>query len=413
MFEVPIDRRASKESCTSVLVKVEKGLKSGRMQATSLDVIDFADVVKGLLNTGDTEDHIEELVRTNIQVIFGQDKTAMIVGQQVYNINNKRCDLVALDSSGALVLIELKRSKEAMAARAEPLELQAIRYAASAATVRTVDELVGQMFEQYVHMHRQELEVNDTKALTDAELARRHVDDFLKANRIDRALFNKQQRIYLVSPGFTSEVLSACAWLVRSGVDMHCIDISAAATGDVYFLQFNEIIPPKPLDAFFVTLRSSVERVKSMPADIDGGAGQTNYSGVKWRELFECHAIEIGDTLILDTPEGPVTAEIKDRKAQVEYKGQLMTTQAWGKTVKQWSTINIYDHASVQRGGEQPQTLKDLRQRVANEIAQESNDGVPLDATDLATTADAPFLQSAIAVPDVGMSHSALADQDW
>jgi RecB family endonuclease NucS len=91
------------------------------------------------------EAKVEEFLRKNIWLISGEDEgeeTLLIVGQQVVNLKRARNDLVALDADGNLVLIEIKRDASDMASRAEALEFQAVRYAASLATIRTVDSLV-------------------------------------------------------------------------------------------------------------------------------------------------------------------------------------------------------------------------------------------------------------------------------
>lgn len=53
------------------------------------------------------EEHIEEFLRKNIDVIF-EDETLLVVGKQVVNKENGRSDLTAVDENGNLVLIEIK-----------------------------------------------------------------------------------------------------------------------------------------------------------------------------------------------------------------------------------------------------------------------------------------------------------------
>lgn len=97
---------------------------------------------------GLTEAKIEEFLRKNIRLLFEDedDETLLIVGQQVVNLKGARNDLVALDGNGNLVLVEIKRDASDMAARTEAMEFQAIRYAASLATITTADDLVERVF---------------------------------------------------------------------------------------------------------------------------------------------------------------------------------------------------------------------------------------------------------------------------
>lgn len=85
------------------------------------------------------ERHIEEFLRKNINLLFGDEQTLLVVGQQVRNASNGISDLTAIDADGNVVLIEIKRDVQDIKARKEPFEFQAIRYAASYAKISTPD----------------------------------------------------------------------------------------------------------------------------------------------------------------------------------------------------------------------------------------------------------------------------------
>lgn len=87
------------------------------------------------------EENIEEFLRKNIEVLI-DDETLLIVGRQVRNEKNGRSDLTAVDNSGNIVLIEIKRDRKDIEHRREAFEFQAIRYAASYATIEKTDDLV-------------------------------------------------------------------------------------------------------------------------------------------------------------------------------------------------------------------------------------------------------------------------------
>ncbi|CDI50078.1 hypothetical protein [Clostridium tetani] len=67
------------------------------------------------------EEHIEEFLRKNIEVIF-EDETLLVVGKQVVNKENGRSDLTAVDENGNLVLIEIKRDALDIIQRKEAFE---------------------------------------------------------------------------------------------------------------------------------------------------------------------------------------------------------------------------------------------------------------------------------------------------
>src|SRR5690554_2978782 len=81
------------------------------------------------------EENIEELLRNNIDMICEDEESMLIVGRQVKNEMNARSDLTAVDNDGNIVLIEIKRDRKDIQNRREAFEFQAIRYAASYATV--------------------------------------------------------------------------------------------------------------------------------------------------------------------------------------------------------------------------------------------------------------------------------------
>ena len=80
------------------------------------------------------ESQIEEFLRRNIEVVL-EEETLLIIGQQVINAARGRSDLIAIDRNGSIVLIEIKRDVADVSYRHKPFEFQAIRYAASLATI--------------------------------------------------------------------------------------------------------------------------------------------------------------------------------------------------------------------------------------------------------------------------------------
>src|SRR3954447_11386254 len=80
------------------------------------------------------ENDIEEILRSNIEMVCDEEESMLIVGRQVRNVHHGRSDLTAVDNFGNIVLIEIKRDRKDIESRKEAFEFQAIRYAASYAT---------------------------------------------------------------------------------------------------------------------------------------------------------------------------------------------------------------------------------------------------------------------------------------
>ena len=91
-------------------------------------------------------------------MLCDDEESMLIVGQQVRNVSNGRSDLTAIDNNGDIVLIEIKRDKADIIGRKESFEFQAIRYAASCATIKSTDKLIQNVFSLYVEKHRDKFE---------------------------------------------------------------------------------------------------------------------------------------------------------------------------------------------------------------------------------------------------------------
>ena len=89
---------------------------------------------------GMQESHIEEILRCCIDMLCDDEESMLIVGRQVKNEKLGRSDLTAVDNNGNIVLIEIKRDRNDIENRKEAFEFQAIRYAASYATIESVDD---------------------------------------------------------------------------------------------------------------------------------------------------------------------------------------------------------------------------------------------------------------------------------
>jgi hypothetical protein len=319
------------------------------------------------------ETHIEDFLRKNIGLIFeDDDETLLIVGQQVVNNSGGRNDLVALDGDGNLVLIEIKRDSEDMAVRSEPMELQAIRYAASLATIEKYEDLVDKVFAPYINKRKNEFEL---KELTPEEFGRRKVKEFLKKNEAENT-FNGDQRIMLVASDFDEQTLSATAWMSKNGIYISCIRIQPKAhsnnqkesttnsnedTTPSLFLEITRLIPPRKVEDFFVSFPDP---------DTIGPVlrtGPKKRSLPRMAELMDWGILKAGDTLKIKDRDGS-EADVIDEK-YVKFKGEKLSYNDWGKKVTGWSTIGIYDWAM--KGAD---TLAKLRedkmreQRVATQV---------------------------------------------
>lgn len=294
------------------------------------------------------EEHIEEFLRKNIEVIF-EDETLLVVGKQVVNKENGRSDLTAVDENGNLVLIEIKRDVEDIRQRKEAFEFQAIRYAASYAKIKTPDDLVDKIFASYIEKYKDEFELGE---LTAYEKASRILNDFLEKNNALKT-FNSKQRIILIASSFDKQTLSAAAWLIDNDVDISCFELSPMKIGEGYFIDINRILPPPALEDFYIEVED--KKRPTYTAKRDTSITRNIFPGMD--KLFEWGIIKSGDAVVIKNRDNS-EATVIDSK-YVDFKGEKLTFNKWGQKVTGWSSIRIYDWVLI-KGSDK--TLHEMRQ---------------------------------------------------
>lgn len=317
-----------------------------------------------LKDLGITEANLEEFVRKNIGLLFPDEETLLVVGQQLRNQQGGRSDLVAVDGDGNIVLIELKRDASDIVARKEAFEVQAIRYAANYALIANSQDLVQRLFAPYVTKHLGEFS-GKYQNLTASEIAGREIAGFLTANQANKD-FNHHQRIVLIASSFDPQTLSACAWLAKSGIDIRCISLTPLKYAQQYFLSAEQLIPPPALEDFFVEVADTPQMSNKPSA---GKSQIARQSLPKMAQLLKWGLIASGDMIYISTNSAEV-ATVKDDR-QVIYQGQAMTFNAWGQKITGWSAINIYEWTVDQKTNK---TLDTLRSEKAQEIEQATSD---------------------------------------
>lgn len=312
--------------------------------------------VKTFKELGITEKMIEDYIRKNIGDIL-EDETLLIVGQQVRNIAKGRNDLVAVDENGCLVLIEIKRDLIDISRRTEPLEFQSIRYASSCATIKSPEELVSVMFEQYVQNN---FSIND--GITSAhEQALEQLLRFLETNQALQT-FNNKQRIMLFAAEYDQQALSAFAWLIDAGVDISLYTITPyeAEKNENILLDIVKILPLGNSEDFYVSL---------VPSNIKPESRISRRIKPKMPQLMKWGIIKKDDTLSIKGRTSSEATIVSDK--EVSYQGNKMKYNEWGQKVTGWSTINIYEWALLEKEG-QTLTLAEWREKKIEEENQNS-----------------------------------------
>ncbi len=216
--------------------------------------------------------HIEEWIRTNPEML-GEDLLIVSIEFDRFSNSNDRLDVLAVDRSGNLVVIELKRDPASGYA-----DLQALRYAAMVSSM-TIELLLP----YYISYRKKYYD----ESLSDGE-AHDQIIEFIESDTF-LELSNKP-RIILCSEGFSQEITATVLWLRESDIDISCVKITP------YKLQDNIIIVPKVV--------IPLEEAKQYLIDIKRKEEEQEKSKRKYRPktmkiLIENNLVAEGDKIYL------------------------------------------------------------------------------------------------------------------
>ena len=318
--------------------------------ASKIEDLTFADIKM-------IEDNIEEILRQNIDMVCDEEESMLLVGQQVTNRVQARSDLIAVDQDGNLVLIELKRDKKDIEHRKEALEFQAIRYAASCATIQTTNELIQNVFVPYVEKHREEFGYDE---LSSNEVARRLLEAFLETNHVVK--FNERQKIILVASEFDEQTMSAVAWLNSNQVDIRCCRLIPSKIDDRLLLTPQKVLPVTDYEDFYIGIKEKSSFGKSSDRSISRRTLPTIKSLLEW------DVVKAGDTI---AAKGRTEEAVLRSDGKVDTPNGELSLQQWLKAVFGWSSVATYDFAVQKSSGK---TLSELRQSYMEKIALEKEE---------------------------------------
>lgn len=300
------------------------------------------------------EKALEEILRKNINMICDPDDESMlIIGQQVANEKRARSDLTAIDSDGNIVVIEIKRDLSDLKHRKEPVELQAIRYAASCATINSIDTLVQEIFQPYVENHLDEFSSDPYESLNSYQIAQRAVREFMVSNEIAPENFNRKQRIILIASEFDDQTLSAAAWLNSNKINISCYEIKPyRTTGENIILDLKKILPlaKTSYEDFYIPIYS--RRGRMVRSQVKRKVL------LKIEDLLRLNLIK-PDTVLVDTRLGTKATLLSDGSVRIASTGEIKSIQNWLKSIYNWSAVQSFKFLKVESTGK---LLYDLRE---------------------------------------------------
>ena len=181
----------------------------------------------------------------------------------------ERLDLLALDTSGRLVIIENKLDDSG-----RDVIWQALKYAAYCSTLKT-DQIID-IYQSYLGTG------------THAEAAE-SIADFMDDTSTEDLVLNpsSSQRIILVAANFRKEVTSTALWLLGKGVQITCLQVTPFKSGQDLFLDIAQIIPtPQTADYVIKLAEKNASDDQANSHEADRHKRRLNY----WKLLLETAA---------------------------------------------------------------------------------------------------------------------------
>jgi hypothetical protein len=327
---------------------------NGTAEVEEAEPVPFASLPLG--NKGKArETDLEQLLSENVWIIVDpeeDDKTMLVIGRQVKTSSGKVMDLVAIDKTGALILIEVKRDLIDIKARKDNSEIQAVRYAASLATLTSADELVVKVYAPYIERFRETERQAEAGGRSAVEWARKQLDTFIETNGIPVERINHTQKIVLIGAGFDDDTKSAAAWMARNNLPIRVIEVRPYRIGAEHMVDVQQIIPPPNSDQYFVDLTATKSSSRSRSADGSGRSYRPRISA-----LLRAGKIRANDVIYFKGKENETATITQD--GHCLFRGKSMSLLAFGKLMSGWSAVNVYDWLQHKPSGKLLGQLRD------------------------------------------------------
>lgn len=162
------------------------------------------------------------LLRQQVSILLPD---TLVIAEEHGHGPDRRIDLLAVDRSGALVVIDLEGSRDDAYT-----ELRALRCAASVASLS---------FEQAVASHQRFL----ARHGQGEENARARLLAFLGWAQPDSERFGHRMRVVLVAPDFSDELTQTVLWLRGEGIDLRCVRVRPYSYGKRLMLDVSQVVP--------------------------------------------------------------------------------------------------------------------------------------------------------------------------
>lgn len=177
-------------------------------------------------------ENLQEWIAKNSEVL-GEELLIIQKEYDGFNDTNERLDLLALDKSGNIVVIENKLDDTG-----RHVVWQALKYVSYCSTLTT---------SQIIKIYQEHI---DSMSL--GEDAKENILEFLDIDEDGLLLNRNDQRIIFVANNYRKEVTSTVLWLLQHNLQIQCFRAIPYGKGEELFLQIEQIIPLPETKEFMI-----------------------------------------------------------------------------------------------------------------------------------------------------------------
>ena len=182
-----------------------------------------------------------------------------------FDQTHERLDLLALDKTGKLVVIENKLDDSG-----KDVTWQAIKYASYCSSLS--QEEIIEIYANYLMKSNEE--------------AQEMLLSFFEVEELDDVEINPEntQRMIFVAANFRKEVTSSVLWLRNYGIDIKCIKVSPFMYNGKMMVEFDQIIPIKEAEEYIIKMAEK-KKVDSQIAE--NKKRKENNCSIFWKKFIE------------------------------------------------------------------------------------------------------------------------------
>lgn len=187
-------------------------------------------------------EHLQEWI-ANYPECLGEELLIIQKEFDGFNDTNERLDLLALDKSGTLVIIENKLDDTG-----KDVTWQVLKYVSYCSTLTKLQ--IKDIYQAYL----------DKLAIK--ENAEENLVEFFKGKPFTEISLNEDdQRMILVSANFRKEVTSTVMWMLNHGIKAQCFKVTPYDYNDQVLLDMEQIIPVKEAEDYIIKMADKVREV--------------------------------------------------------------------------------------------------------------------------------------------------------